>query len=81
MNPTPKEMEGWREAFRKGHNANNISDPASDTEWVESFISTEREKAYKQGLEDAVDYIYKEKDSMRPVEAILEEAKNLSAKK
>ncbi len=49
--------------------------------YTEEELSTEREKAYKQGLEDAADYIYSRREYKGTVESLIEEAKNLSAKK
>ena len=44
--------------FRKGNNVMNVSDPSSDTEWIENFIresmklvSQEAEKAERERIE------------------------------
>lgn len=48
----------WEKEFDAGHNTQNISDPASDTQWVKSFIRTliaaEREKAREKEKENTI---------------------------
>ena len=41
-------QETWEERFDEGCNADNISDPPSDREWIKSFIRQEKELSRKE---------------------------------
>ncbi len=57
-------QEKWVEEFEKGCNADNISDPPSDKEWIKDFIRTliskERQAAYEQGRLRCLQHHYPE---------------------
>lgn len=51
--------QNWEEEIDAGCNADNISDPPSDKEWIKSFIRTQKELSHKEGKQEEREAIIK----------------------